>query len=73
MGCVLYELATLKPPFEAHNVVSLGMKINAGIFPPLPTTFSLLLNKAIRSESFTYIICSHFVILIPLLLTLYYQ
>eukprot|EP01036_Dinobryon_divergens_P034506 gene34506-44592_t len=49
LGCVLYELATLKPPFEAHNVVSLGMKINAGTFPPMPTSFSLLLNKAIRS------------------------
>lgn len=29
-GCLLYELAALRPPFEANNHLSLAIKIKAG-------------------------------------------
>lgn len=48
VGCLLYELAALRPPFEAHNQLSLAMKINSGKFPSLPSRYSEDLYRAIR-------------------------
>lgn len=40
LGCVLYELATLRRPFVAGNVKSLVLKIVKGSYPPLPLRYS---------------------------------
>jgi len=49
LGCLLYELAALKPPFEAVNTMALALKINAGKFNRIPNIYSDLLFDAIRS------------------------
>jgi len=36
MGCLLYELASLKCPFDARDMRGLVVKILRGAFPPLP-------------------------------------
>jgi NIMA (never in mitosis gene a)-related kinase 2 len=40
LGCVLYELMALSPPFEAATQESLAIKIKAGHYRPLPAHFS---------------------------------
>ena len=40
MGCLLYEMATLKCPFDARDMRGLIIKILRGAYPPLPRTFS---------------------------------
>jgi serine/threonine protein kinase len=39
-GCVLYEIASLKPPFEAQNSLSLAMKIKSGKIDRLSNRYS---------------------------------
>jgi len=46
-GCVLYEMAALRPPFEAQNQLSLATKIRAGKFDKLPPKYSDELNRVI--------------------------
>jgi NIMA (never in mitosis gene a)-related kinase len=33
MGCVLYEMTTLKPPFRAQNMEGLYKKVLKGVYP----------------------------------------
>lgn len=40
LGCIIYEVAALKPPFQAQNHLSLAMKIKAGTFERLPARYS---------------------------------
>lgn len=40
MGVILYELCSLKPPFDAPSLHFLAMKIVRGAFNPLPSGFS---------------------------------
>ncbi|XP_059172523.1 serine/threonine-protein kinase Nek1-like [Physella acuta] len=40
MGCVLYELTTLKHAFKASNMKNLVLKIIRGSYPPVPPQFS---------------------------------
>ena len=47
-GCVLYEMAALKPPFEAESQFSLASKIRAGKFNRLPEKYSEELSRVIR-------------------------
>jgi NIMA (never in mitosis gene a)-related kinase len=49
LGCLLYELAALKPPFSAKNSVALALKINTGRFKRLPSSYSDALQSAIAS------------------------
>lgn len=49
LGCLLYELASLKPPFDAANAVSLALKINTGKFARIPLKYSDSIFDAIRS------------------------
>lgn len=37
LGCVLYEMLALRPPFEAPNVAAVALRISQRRFPPLPT------------------------------------
>lgn len=47
-GCLLYEIAALRPPFEATNHLSLAIKIKAGKFDRLPQRYSEDLQKVIQ-------------------------
>ena len=49
LGCLLYEMASLKPPFEAANAVTLAVKISAGKFSRIPLKYSNELQKVIQS------------------------
>ena len=44
-GCVLYEMAAQRPPFEAANQLSLAAKIKIGKFDKLPSKYSEELNR----------------------------
>ncbi len=46
-GCVLYEIAALRPPFEAANQIALAMKIKTGRFDRLPLRYSEELQKVL--------------------------
>lgn len=49
IGCLVYEMAALRPPFDGKNVVSLGQKIVKGEFPPIHSTYSGELQQVIES------------------------
>ena len=40
MGCLLYELLTLRHAFEGNNMRGLVVKILRGVYPPIPAKFS---------------------------------
>ena len=40
LGVMLYELCTLKPPFDANSLHNLALKIVKGTYPPLPPQFT---------------------------------
>ena len=39
-GCILYEIAALRPPFEASTQLSLALKIKEGKYGRLPKIYS---------------------------------
>lgn len=47
LGCILYELATLRNAFDANNMYSLVRKILRGVYPPISPSFSLPLSNLI--------------------------
>ena len=47
LGCVLYQMAMLKPPFEGGNPLAVARKIVEGTFPPLRETASALLSEVV--------------------------
>eukprot|EP00347_Sterkiella_histriomuscorum_P021511 403333721 len=49
LGCVLYELIALKPPFRSETMEGLFKKILAGKYPRIPQQFSQDMGKIIRS------------------------
>ena len=49
LGCVIYEMVALKPPFRAENMEGLYKKILVGKYPRIPAAFSQDLAKLIRS------------------------
>jgi NIMA (never in mitosis gene a)-related kinase len=40
LGCVIYELVALKPPFTAKNMQELFSKVQKGVYPEIPKHFS---------------------------------
>jgi len=48
VGCVIYELAALVPPFEATTQVALAMRIREGRINRLPSRYSDELNRAVQ-------------------------
>ena len=40
LGVILYELCTLRPPFDAAGIPQLALKIAKGQYAPLPTHYS---------------------------------
>jgi NIMA (never in mitosis gene a)-related kinase len=49
IGCVLYEMIALKPPFRAETMEGLYKKVLLGIYPRIPKTFSSDLAKLVNS------------------------
>jgi len=41
LGCVIYEMCTLKPPFKGKDMESLYQKVKRGIFEPIPSEYSI--------------------------------
>ena len=54
LGCVIYEAASLKPPFRAEDMKGLYRRVIKGEYPPLPKNFSTDLHeftaKLLRTE-----------------------
>jgi NIMA (never in mitosis gene a)-related kinase len=48
LGCIIYETACLKPPFQADNYLSLAMKIKEGNIERIPSQYSDELQKVIE-------------------------
>ena len=48
MGVMLYEMATLRPPFDAPSLHMLSMKIVRGAFTPVSSNFSQGMKKLIQ-------------------------
>ena len=48
LGCLVYEMCALAPPFDASNHLSLAVKINQGKFPRIPEKYSEGLYRAVR-------------------------
>ena len=48
LGCVLYEITTLKPPFRADDMEGLYKKVIRGFYPKIPAQYSQDLNNTIR-------------------------
>jgi NIMA (never in mitosis gene a)-related kinase len=40
LGCVIYEMAALSPPFRANNLKELYTRIQRGIFQRIPAFYS---------------------------------
>ena len=34
LGCLIYELAALRPPFDANNAMALAVKVSTWIYVP---------------------------------------
>ncbi|KAK5925339.1 hypothetical protein CgunFtcFv8_017870 [Champsocephalus gunnari] len=49
LGCLLYELCVLRPPFAATNLLSLFYKITKGEFDPVPNIFSDNISSLIQT------------------------
>ncbi len=48
LGCVLYELATFRHPFEADSPKSLALKVMTGRYSGIPSTYSADLSEMIK-------------------------
>jgi NIMA (never in mitosis gene a)-related kinase len=40
LGCVLYEMTTLKPPFRANDMNGLYKRVLKGVYPKIPGNYS---------------------------------
>lgn len=49
LGCIMYELCSKEPPFNAKTHYDLVKRIKAGIINPLPSCYSLQLGDVIKS------------------------
>ena len=49
LGCIIYELCSREPPFNAKSHFQLVNKIKEGKVAPLPTCYSPELNEVVRS------------------------
>lgn len=49
LGCVIYEMASLSPPFRANNLKQLYTKIQRGIFARIPSFYSEDLADIVNS------------------------
>jgi NIMA (never in mitosis gene a)-related kinase len=48
LGCVIYEMLTFRPPFQAQSMEELYRKVMRGIYPKIPSKYSEDLSDAIK-------------------------
>jgi NIMA (never in mitosis gene a)-related kinase len=48
LGCVIYEMITFRPPFQAQSMEELYRKVMRGIYPKIPSRYSEDLSDAIK-------------------------
>ena len=48
LGCVMYEMITLRPPFQAKSMEELYKKVMRGNYPRIPSKYSEDLSDAIK-------------------------
>ena len=48
LGCIVYEMASLSPPFTADNQLALALKVKQGTFQRVPSRYSEELMRTIR-------------------------
>jgi serine/threonine protein kinase len=48
LGCIVYEMAALRPPFLGENQLSLALKIKEGEFERIPSRYSEELMRIIK-------------------------
>ena len=48
LGCVIYEMITFRPPFQAQSMEELYKKIMRGVYPKIPSRYSEDLSDAIK-------------------------
>ena len=49
LGCVIYEMASLKPPFRANDMDGLYNRVIKGVYKRLPSHYSQDLNNLIKA------------------------
>jgi NIMA (never in mitosis gene a)-related kinase len=49
LGCVLYEMTTLKPPFRANDMNGLFKRVLKGVYPKITGTYSQDLSLMIKT------------------------
>lgn len=49
LGCVLYEMTTLKPPFRAQNMNGLYKSVTKGAYEPIKSGYSKALEVVIHN------------------------
>jgi len=49
LGCVLYEMITLLPPFRANSMQGLANKVTKGIYDPIPSRYTHDLSQMVKS------------------------
>eukprot|EP00347_Sterkiella_histriomuscorum_P002177 403369168 len=49
LGCVLYEMTTLKPPFRAQDMNGLYKRVLKGVYPSIPSSYSSDLSTMIKT------------------------
>eukprot|EP00736_Rhodelphis_marinus_P012448 Rmarinus@m.6939 len=49
LGCILYEMASLRHPFNARSIAGLMKKVIVGSFTPIPDCYSRDLNNLVAS------------------------
>lgn len=47
LGCILYEMVTLKPPFRAENMEGLYKRVIKGNYEKIPMNYSKYLRDVI--------------------------
>jgi NIMA (never in mitosis gene a)-related kinase len=48
LGCLIYELAMLRPPFQSSNTLALALRIQKGQYDPIDSSYSAELSRAIK-------------------------
>jgi len=49
LGCVLYEMITLMPPFRATSMQGLAQKVVRGVYDPIPSHFTQDLRNIVKN------------------------
>ena len=49
LGCVIYEMITLKPPFRAEDMQGLYKKVLRGKYPKISDKYSTELQQVVRT------------------------